>query len=80
MDPNAGAIVPFSCLRPGESGCVVEVCGCPQWVRRLADCGLRAGSAVKMVCPGASAVCQVGDSRFSLRVDNHCEIMVQLPS
>ncbi len=75
-----GAIVPFSCLQPGETGCVVEVCGCPQWVRRLADCGLRTGCSVRLVCQGPSAVCQVGDARLSLRIEDHCEIMVQLPS
>ena len=75
-----GPIIPFSCLRPGETGCVVAVCGCPNWVRRLADCGLRAGSSVKVLCPGPSAVCQVGDSRLSLRIDGDVEILVQLPS
>jgi Fe2+ transport system protein FeoA len=71
-------IVPLQSLKAGQWGTVVDLVGTEATVKCLAERGLRDGIRLRMIVPGPSSVCQVGDLTLSLRTCGHCEVFVRL--
>jgi Fe2+ transport system protein FeoA len=71
-------ILPLKGLKSGQRATVVEVVGSERTIKCLAELGLQQGSRLKIIVPGPSAVCQIGDATLSLRVCGHCDIFVRL--
>jgi ferrous iron transport protein A len=71
-------IVPMNLLNPGESGCVCDVAGESQLVRRLDEMGLRAGVEVRMVQPGRPCIVALDHQRLSFRGDDEAQVFVEV--
>jgi ferrous iron transport protein A len=69
-------LMPLDMLRAGEWAEVAEVTGPVDWVGRLAELGLRAGSRVQVVQPGSPCLLAVGDSKLCLRGAESSQILV----
>jgi Fe2+ transport system protein FeoA len=69
--------MPVEMLCSGEWGDVAEVAGEPQWVGRMAELGLRAGSRLQVLQPGSPCLLLVGGARLSLRGDRAMQILVR---
>jgi Fe2+ transport system protein FeoA len=69
-------VMPLEMLRRGEVAEVAEVHGEPAWVGRMAELGIRTGSRVRVLQPGAPCVLMVGESRLTLRGDDAFHILV----
>ena len=69
--------IPLELLRRGEQADVAEVHGEPCWVGRMAELGIRAGSRLRVLQPGAPCVLMVGESRLTLRGENVFQILVR---
>ncbi|MBS0262343.1 MAG: FeoA domain-containing protein [Planctomycetes bacterium] len=65
-------------LTPGETGCVLDVDGDQNLVRRLGEMGLRAGVAVRMVQPGRPCIVALDHQRFSFRGEDDAVVMVEV--
>ncbi len=70
-------LLPLDCLHAGEQAEVAEVTGEPRWVSRMAELGLRAGAAVRILQPGSPCLLEVGGCRLSLRLDYGLQILVR---
>jgi Fe2+ transport system protein FeoA len=76
--PKSNAqVVPMKSLKAGQCGTVVDLVGSDCTIKCLVERGLRDGSRIKVIVPGASAVFQVGDLTLSLRTCGHCEVFVR---
>jgi len=71
-------VVPLQDLKAGQWGTITDALGCESTIKCLEERGLRVGSRIKVVVPGASAVVQVGDLTLSLRVCGNCQVLVRL--
>ncbi len=69
--------VPFSLLRTNEMGTVSDVFGDEVAVHRLSEMGIHAGVKVQMVRPGYPCIISVNGRRFSVRLDNNVDILVE---
>lgn len=69
-------MVPLDLLAPGESADVAEVCGSDSWVGRMAELGIRCGSRVKVLKPGIPCLVEIGATRYCVRGDCDCQILV----
>ena len=74
---RSAQLVPLKSLKAGQWGTVVDLIGSERTVNCLAERGLRDGSRIKVIVPGPSAVCQVGDLTLSMRTCGHCEVFVR---
>ena len=70
-------LLPLDCLQAGETADVVDVFGEDNWVCRMAELGLRAGSRIQMLQAGSTCLLQVGGCKLCLRGDASSQIMVQ---
>lgn len=71
-------IVPMHLLHPGETGCIREVDGEVQFVRRLDEMGLRAGVEVRMVQPGHPCIVAFDHQRLSFRGEDEAVVLVEV--
>ena len=71
-------VVPLESLKAGQLGTITDALGCESTVKCLEERGLRVGSLIKVIVPGASAVVQVGDLTLSIRVCGNCQVLVRL--
>ena len=69
--------IPLELLQRGEQADVAEVHGEPGWVGRMAELGIRVGSRLRVLQPGATCVLLVGESRLTLRGDKVFQILVR---
>jgi ferrous iron transport protein A len=65
-------------LTPGESGCVREIEGDKNLVRRLDEMGLRAGVEVRMVQPGTPCIVALDHQRLSFRGEAEAVVLVEV--
>jgi len=65
-------------LNPGESGCVLEIEGKSELVRRLDEMGLRAGVNVRMVQSGRPCIVAFDHQRLSFRGDDAAVVLVEV--
>ena len=70
-------LLPLECLRAGEWADVADVHGETDWVCRMAELGIRAGSRVQMISAGSPCMLQVSGSRICLRGAGCCQILVR---
>jgi ferrous iron transport protein A len=70
-------LLPLELLESGEWAEVIEVCGEPGWVHRLAELGVRCGCRLRVVQPGSPCLLQMGGLRLSLRSDQATHILVR---
>ena len=78
FNETTAQVVPLQSLKAGESAIIVEMLGDDCTVKCLEERGFRTGMRIKVIVPGLSAVCQVGDHRLSLRICGHCEVFVRV--
>jgi ferrous iron transport protein A len=71
-------IVPIQLLNPGETGCIKDVAGDSQLVRRLDEMGLRAGVEVRMVQPGMPCILAFEHQRLSFRGEDEAVVLVEV--
>jgi ferrous iron transport protein A len=71
-------IVPMSLLNRGESGCVHDIAGESQLVRRLDEMGLRTGVTVRMVQPGKPCIVALDHQRLSFRGEDEALVLVEV--
>ncbi len=71
-------IVPMDLLNPGESGCILEVEGQSDLVRRLGEMGLRAGVEIRMVQPGRPCIVAFDHQRLSFRGEDEAVVLVEV--
>lgn len=71
-------IVPLNLLQPGEQGCVLDVSGDAQFISRLAEMGLQAGTQVKMLRPGSPCIIDIHNHRLSLRTADDSQVLVEV--
>ena len=71
-------VVPMSLLNPGETGCVLEIEGTGELVRRLDEMGLRAGVNVRMVQSGRPCIVAFDHQRLSFRGEEEAVILVEV--
>ena len=65
-------------LTPGETGCVLEVDGEQNMVRRLDEMGLRSGVEVRMVQPGHPCIIAFDHQRLSFRGEDEAVVLVEV--
>ena len=71
-------ILPMQLLNPGETGCIRDVEGETQLVRRLDEMGLRAGVKVRMVQPGRPCIVAFDHQRLSFRGEDEAVVLVEV--
>lgn len=71
-------ILPMQFLTPGETGCVLEVEGEKNLIRRLDEMGLRAGVEVRMVQPGLPCIVALDQQRLSFRGEEDAVVLVEV--
>lgn len=71
-------ILPMQFLTPGETGCVLEIDGEKNLIRRLDEMGLRAGVEVRMVQPGTPCIVALDHQRLSFRGEDDAVVMVEV--
>ena len=71
-------ILPMQLLNPGETGCIMDVEGDTQLVRRLDEMGLRAGVEIRMVQPGRPCIVAFDHQRLSFRGDDEAVVLVEV--
>jgi len=71
-------ILPMQFLTPGESGCVREIEGEKNLVRRLDEMGLRAGVEVRMVQPGTPCIVALEHQRLSFRGEDEAVVLAEV--
>ena len=69
--------IPLELLQRGEQADVADVQGEPGWVHRMAELGIRAGSRLRVLQPGAPCVLMIGESRLTVRGDHLFQIFVR---
>jgi Fe2+ transport system protein FeoA len=70
-------LLPLDVLTTGEWAEVAELHGEPDWIHRMAELGLHAGSRLQMLCSGSPCLLLVGNTRLSLRGDWTMQILVR---
>lgn len=70
-------LMPLDMLRAGEWAEVEEVTGQPAWVGHLAELGIRQGSRVQVVQPGATCLLNVAGCKLCLRGGECSQILVR---
>ena len=70
-------VLPLELVQAGEWAEIEEVTGEPNWVGRLAELGLRAGSRLQMLRQGSPCLLLVGGCRLSLRAESALHILVR---
>jgi len=71
-------ILPMQLLNPGETGCITDVAGDTQLVRRLGEMGLRTGVEVRMVQPGSPCIVAFDHQRLTFRGDDDAVVLVEV--
>lgn len=69
-------MLPLELLDAGDCAEVTEVAGSPDWICRLAELGLRAGSRLKVLQAGRPCLLQVGGALLSIRGEFAAQILV----
>jgi ferrous iron transport protein A len=69
--------LPLESVPVGDWAEVEEVAGEPNWVGRMAELGLRAGTYIRVLRQGSPCLLQVGGSRLSLRGEANTRILVR---
>lgn len=69
-------MIPLECLQQNETAEVADVSGDPRWVARMADMGVRPGVKVKMLCPGAPCIFEMGTCQVCLRTEDSVCVFV----
>lgn len=69
-------MIPLEYLGRDECGEIADIDGDPQGVARLADVGVRIGTKVRMVQGGSPCLCELGQTRVSLRLDRRVQVLV----
>lgn len=69
-------MLPLELLDAGDYAEVTEVAGSPDWICRLAELGLRAGSRLKVLQAGRPCLLQVGGALLSIRGEFAAQILV----
>lgn len=72
--------MPLEMLRAGELATVCDIDGNEQWVARLDEMGLRAGTEIRMIRPGSPCIVAFENHRLSLRGEECGSVMVQVLS
>jgi len=76
---DSHVLLPIEMLSSGAWADVAEVQGESDWVSRMAELGVRAGSRLRMLRPGSPCLLEVGGARLSFR--SHLQILVRpIPS
>ena len=73
-----GEVVPLDFLRADEVARIVELVGDCKHVHRLEEMGLREGTVIRMVRPGAPCLLALDGKRISLRLDDPMDILVEI--
>ena len=71
------SLLPVEMLGSGDWADVAEVQGESNWVSRMAELGVRAGSRLKVLQSGSPCLLEVGGSRLSLRANLAMQILVR---
>lgn len=71
-------ILPMQWLQPGETGCILEIGGETNLIRRLDEMGLRTGVEVRMVQPGLPCIVALDEQRLSFRGADDAVVMVEV--
>lgn len=71
-------LIPLELMATGEHGKVHDVDGAPEFVVRLQELGLLAGTAVQMVKAGSPCILAINEQRFSLRFDRRATVLVEV--
>lgn len=71
-------LLPLQFLQRGESAVIAQITGDEHWQCRLAELGLRPGTRLLMLQPGSPCLCQLGNTRLSLRLEEEVHILVEV--
>jgi ferrous iron transport protein A len=71
-------ILPMQLLNSGETGCIRDIDGDSQLVRRLDEMGLRAGVEIRMVQPGSPCIVAFDHQRLSFRGEDEAVVLVEV--
>lgn len=74
--PSSETLVPLDLMKAGECASIVELTGDSSQVHRLQEMGLRAGTMIRMLKPGAPCLVALDDKRLSLRLNSLLCILV----
>jgi ferrous iron transport protein A len=69
-------VLPLSALLAGTRGQIHSITGGHELVRHLAELGLRAGTQLEMVRPGATCILRVNGTKLCVRGDQLLRVMV----
>ncbi|MHB8969595.1 MAG: FeoA family protein [Pirellulaceae bacterium] len=73
---HADELIPLDRLSSGQTARIACLVGCPDYVRRLEEMGLRPGIAVHMVRRGSPCIVRAGGNRLCFRCSGLLGIMV----
>lgn len=73
-------IVPLQLLLAGQVGRVCDISGEAALVTRLSEMGLREGTELRMVRPGAPCIVAFDEHRLSVRCEDEVTILVECHS
>lgn len=73
---NSQVLVPLLQLMAGESALVESVAGSSELVRHLAELGLKSGTQLEMVRPGATCILRINGTKLCVRGDEMLRVMV----
>jgi ferrous iron transport protein A len=73
-------ILPLELLPAGQVGRVCDVSGQAALVHRLHEMGLREGTEIRVVRPGAPCIVAFEDHRLSVRLEDEVTILVECAS
>lgn len=78
LEADPEPLIPLTCLRTGQCGCVGDVVGTGGVVHRLREMGLRAGVRVQMLRSGSPCILCLDGQRLCVRSDEMAHVLVRI--
>jgi ferrous iron transport protein A len=69
-------LIPLSALLAGNRGRIHSVVGSSELIRHLAELGLKSGTQLEMVRPGATCILRINGTKLCIRGDELLRVMV----
>ena len=69
-------VLPLELLKSNEQASIIEMSGDDGLVHRLAEMGLRVGTLIRMIKPGAPCLLALNGKRLSLRLNDELQVLV----
>lgn len=76
MLDDSNELIPLSALLAGNHARIHSVVGSSELVRHLSELGLKSGTLLEMVRPGATCILRINGTKLCVRGDEMLRVMV----